>query len=134
MTGMDRRLAVQQAAGWGLFAGLSGSAVAVVPQEAERPSNPAALADESDSQSGDAIENRDRECVLAAGMTPEEADCWKLAAELAGKFFALPELHPSDQPDIANAIHVVQHRLLSRPTYRAYHEAHKTLGTDAPQP
>ncbi|QEH35434.1 hypothetical protein OJF2_39860 [Aquisphaera giovannonii] len=70
----------------------------------------------------------DRKCVLGSGMTEAEADCWKLAAELAGKFFDLPELHPMDKQEIATAIHVIQHRLLSRPTYRKYIELHKTLG------
>lgn len=69
--------------------------------------------------------DRDRRAVIDAGMTEAEADCWALAAELAGKFFALPELHPLDKQEIATAIHVVQHRLLSRPTYRKYLESHK---------
>ena len=37
-----------------------------------------------------------------------------------------------DKQDITNAIHVVQFRLLSRPTYRKYKEAHKTLGEKKP--
>lgn len=67
----------------------------------------------------------DRDFVLASGMTVEEADCWELAARTAGAFFALPELHPMDKQEIANAIHVIQNKLLSRPTYRAYLEIAK---------
>lgn len=67
----------------------------------------------------------DRAAVLAAGMTDQEADCWKLAADLAGAFFALPELHPMDSSEVATAVHVIQNKLLSRPTYRAYIAAHK---------
>ena len=67
----------------------------------------------------------DRRAVLAAGMTEEEADCWAAAADVAGKFFALPDLHPMDDQEVANAVHVIQNKLLSRPTYRAYLAAHK---------
>lgn len=74
--------------------------------------------------------DRDRKAVLAAGMTEAEADCWAMAAELAGKFFALPELHPMDKQEIATAIHVIQHRLLSRPTYRNYLESHKNMAKE----
>ncbi len=67
----------------------------------------------------------DREVVLAVGMTEAEADCWALAAQVAGKFFELPELHPMDQQEVASAIHVIQNKLLSRPTYRGYLELAK---------
>ena len=64
----------------------------------------------------------DRECVVRSGMTEDEADCWELAARLAGKFFELPQLHPMDKQEVATAIHVIQNKLLSRPTYRRYRE------------
>jgi hypothetical protein len=67
-------------------------------------------------------ENVDRGFVLAAGMTEAEADCWELAAKAAGAFFALPELHPMDAQEVATAIHIIQNKLLSRPTYRKYLE------------
>jgi hypothetical protein len=67
----------------------------------------------------------DRESVLAAGMTEAEADCWELVAKTAGKYFELPELHPMDRQEIASAIHLVQNKLLSRPTYRRYLELAK---------
>ncbi len=69
----------------------------------------------------------ERDCVLAAGMTPDEADCWELTAKVAGKYFELPELHPMEKQEIASAIHIIQYRLLSRPTYRKYKEVHKKL-------
>jgi hypothetical protein len=53
-------------------------------------------------------------------MTGAEADCWELAARLAGQFLALPQLHPMDQQEVAQAIHVIQNKLLGRPTYRKY--------------
>ena len=68
---------------------------------------------------------QDRKFVLSCGMTDAEADCWELAARTAGKFFALPELHPMDRQEIATAIHVIQNKLLSRPTYRRYLELAK---------
>jgi len=67
--------------------------------------------------------------VIASGLTEGEADCWELAARTAGAFFALPELHPMDKQEVANAIHVIQNKLLSRPTYRTYLEtARKARG------
>lgn len=68
----------------------------------------------------------DREMVIACGMTPEEADCWEYAAKAAGKFFDLPKLHPMDDQEVASAIHILQNKLLSRPTYRRYLEMAKS--------
>lgn len=68
---------------------------------------------------------KDRDFVIAAGMTDKEADCWELAAKTAGAFFDLLELHPMDKAEIATAIHVIQNKLLSRPTYRKYLEIAK---------
>lgn len=65
---------------------------------------------------------KDRDFVIAAGMTEKEADCWELAAKTAGAFFDLPEMHPMDKAEISTAIHVIQNKLLSRPTYRKYLE------------
>jgi len=69
----------------------------------------------------------DRDCVVAAGLTSDEADCWELTAKVAGKYFELPELHPMEKQEIASAIHIIQYRLLSRPTYRKYKETVKKL-------
>jgi hypothetical protein len=65
---------------------------------------------------------KDRDFVIAAGMTEKEADCWELIAKAAGAFFDLPEMHPMDKAEVSSAIHVVQNKLLSRPTYRKYLE------------
>jgi hypothetical protein len=70
-------------------------------------------------------EQADRRRVIAAGMTEDEAECWSAVADAAGKFFKLPKLHPMDDHEVAHAIHVVQHKLLSRPTYRKYLELAK---------
>ena len=75
-------------------------------------------------------QDRDRKNVMAAGMTAEEADCWKLAAQTAGAFFKLPELHPMDNHEIAQAIHIIQNKLLGRPTYRRYLELSKQGATE----
>jgi len=77
---------------------------------------------------GDEEPSADRTAVLSVGMTEAEADCWSLAGRLAGAFFELPDLHPMDDQEVAQAIHVIQNKLLSRPTYRAYLAAHKTEG------
>lgn len=67
----------------------------------------------------------DRKRVLAVGMTEAEADCWALIARAAGKFFDLPKLHPMDDQEVAQAVHVIQNKLLARPTYRKYLELAK---------
>lgn len=67
----------------------------------------------------------DQTYVMAAGMTEAEAKCWKLIAEAAGAFFALPEMHPTDGAEVATAVHVIQNKLLGRPTYRKYLELAK---------
>lgn len=69
----------------------------------------------------------DRQCVIASGMTEAEADCWEAIADAAGKFFQLPKLHPMDDQEVAQAIHIIQNKLLSRPTYRKYKEMSKVL-------
>ncbi|MFB9905726.1 hypothetical protein [Allokutzneria oryzae] len=65
-------------------------------------------------------ELKDRKRCLDAGLTEDEADCWLLVARAGAKFFELPELHPSTKPEVAQAIHVMQDKLLMRPTYRKY--------------
>jgi hypothetical protein len=64
----------------------------------------------------------ERERAMACGMIAEEAECWELTVSLARRWFALPNLHESDDPEVVHAIHVVQNKLLSRPTYRQYLE------------
>ena len=76
---------------------------------------------------------RDQEFVIAAGMTEDEADCWKKIAEAAGAFFKLPELHAMDSQEVASAIHIVQNKLLARPTYRKYLELAKQAHSDDKQ-
>jgi len=75
----------------------------------------------------------DRAFVIASGMTEGEADCWELAAKTAGAFFALPELHAMDRQEVASAIHVIQNKLLSRPTYRHYLEVAKKARGQSPK-
>lgn len=64
----------------------------------------------------------DRQRIIACGMTEAEADCWETLAEAIGMFFKLPKLHPADAEEVALAAHVIQQKLLSRPTYRKYLE------------
>lgn len=74
----------------------------------------------------------DRQAVLAAGMTEAEADCWELAADLAGRMLALPSDHPMQEHEIAHELHAIQNRLLARVTYRNYIEHAKRLHGDPP--
>lgn len=108
MDDLTRRAALHQATGAGLLAALNAgtAAGAAADDPAPKPQT-------------------DRDCVLGAGMTEAEADCWEAAAQAAGLFFALPEMHPMDKQEVASAIHILQNKLLSRPTYRRYLELTK---------
>src|SRR5690606_13468361 len=89
------------------FAG--GLAAAAAAQEAPTPDprgeTPAPTPDEAGDAAGDAAAGateeeflaKDRARIRACGLTEAEAECWELAARLAGAFFALPELHRSDE-------------------------------------
>lgn len=109
MNDPTRRGVLQQTAALGL-------AAALVPEAA------AAQDEKKDDKKAD---NADRQRVLAVGMTEDEADCWELTGKAAGKFFSLPQLHPMDRQEVASAIHIIQNKLLSRPTYRRYLELAK---------
>jgi len=78
-----------------------------------------------DGEKSEKIAKSEREHVMSVGFTEAEAECWELTANAAGKFFSLPRLHPSDAQEVATAIHVIQNKLLSRPTYRQYLHAAK---------
>jgi hypothetical protein len=108
MDELTRRAALQRTAGANLLASLV----------------PAAAVEAVGDDPVD-VPKEERGRVLSVGMTEGEADCWELAANLAGKFCALPQLHPLDKQEVATAIHVVQNKLLSRPTYRRYLESFK---------
>ncbi|MEO1529891.1 MAG: hypothetical protein AAFX06_31135 [Planctomycetota bacterium] len=79
-------------------------------------------------------EKTDKDFVLEAGLTEDEAECWSKVAEAAGALLQLPELHPMDKHEIASAIHIVQNKLLSRPTYRKYLAAAKQAREGTPRP
>ena len=108
MAKLTRRGALRRTAGASLITTLA-SAAAAQPADKGPPDVP----------------KEERSKVLSVGMTELEADCWELAANLAGKFFALPQLHPMDKQEVATAIHVIQNKLLSRPTYRRYLDSFK---------
>lgn len=84
-----------------------------------------AMAQEEEKKSPEAKPTADHLAVTEAGLTEAEAECWAKVAEAAGAFFQLPELHPLDKAEVATAVHVIQNKLLGRPTYRKYLAAHK---------
>ncbi len=63
----------------------------------------------------------DRDFVLEAGMTEAEADCWDAANQFAGAYLGLEPMGQGHEH--IHAIHVLQEKMLSRPTYRRYLEA-----------
>ncbi|MEM7477304.1 MAG: hypothetical protein AAF483_20155 [Planctomycetota bacterium] len=85
-------------------------------------------ANDSDAESS---ASKDRKAIMAAGLNEAEADCWAKIAEAAGAFFELPELHPLDKSEVATAVHVIQNKLLGRPTYRTYIASHKAQSGEA---
>ncbi len=107
MEKMTRRDAVGIAALAGTFA--VAQLIANPAQAAEKPI-------------GEQDEQAERKRVIDCGLTEAEADCWILVSKAAAKFFELPVLHPTDGQEVAQAIHVVQQKLLSRPAYRKYKE------------
>ncbi len=60
----------------------------------------------------------ERDFVMEAGMTEAEADCWDDASAFAGAYLRLTPMD-SDHEHI-HAIHVLQEKLMVRPTYRRY--------------
>ena len=65
-------------------------------------------------------EKNDKQAVLSAGMTEQEAEAWSHIAESAKLLLELTEMHTADKREIAEAIHIIQQKLLARPTYRKY--------------
>ena len=116
MDELTRRSALRQTAGAGLFVALTPAATAGAEPAAD---------DTKARDKATELPEGERDRVMAVGMTEAEAECWEFAAKTAGKFFSLPELHPMDKQEIATAIHVIQNKLLSRPTYRRYVELAK---------
>lgn len=113
--GINRRSAITGALIGGITASL-GTGTAVTTAHLNSLQEP----QEDTQEPADYNEDKDRQAVKAAGFTDDEAECWKLIAEATGKFFELPELHPMDKQEVATAVHVIQNKLLSRPTYRTY--------------
>jgi hypothetical protein len=110
MQHVTRRTALKLAATAGIVAAAGPVGNATADEKGTVPSGPDPM---------------DRERIMAAGMTAEEADAWELTAKLVGKLFQLPKLHVMDDHELTHAIHVLQYRLLSRPTYRRYLELSK---------
>lgn len=108
MTNVSRREAIGFATGAAAFA--------LCPTRAGAQAGVPAAVD-------DAAEWRaERERVMSLGFTEDEALCWEHIARAAAKFFELPVLSELDAHEIAEATHVFQNKLLSRPTYRRYVE------------
>ena len=80
------------------------------------------------------IDRTEIERMKSVGFTKAEAECWVLAYKLANKFFELPDLHPTDDHEVTHAIHVVQNKLLARPTYRRYRELAREGSSETPRP
>lgn len=98
---------------------LSSGSIALMPGAARSQS----CEDERVTDSPDAQTwAEERAKVISVGFTEDEAECWELIARAAGKFFELPELHPSDATEVAEAVHLIQTKLMSRPTYRRYRQ------------
>lgn len=60
-----------------------------------------------------------RNNLVEFGMTDDEIDLWEKLADVAGRFLALPVLHPMEQQEAVHDLHNLQARLLGRPGLRA---------------
>ena len=71
--------------------------------------------------------SKNRLAILARALAAIGSRCsvQQVSYSREEKFFNLPELHPMDRQEVASAIHILQNKLLSRPTYRKYIEAAK---------
>ncbi|HEX6996214.1 MAG TPA: hypothetical protein VF339_18945 [Gammaproteobacteria bacterium] len=98
----------------------SAASVGVLPASAVRAQEGAGGAYDDDDRWA-----AERARVRELGFTEDEALCWEYIGRAAGKFFELPVLHELDAHEIAEAVHVFQNKLLSRPTYRRYLELAK---------
>ena len=99
---------------------LAGALLTPIPAQAAQKSK-----DENGKEA--TTPSADRKAIMAAGLNEQEADCWRAIAEAAGALFELEELHPMDKAEVANAVHIIQNKLLSRPTYRTYIATHKKM-------
>jgi hypothetical protein len=97
-----------------VLAGLAG--VSLLTASFSRGSEPF---NEPSSEPTNAL-STDKERIMAAGLTDKEAETWRLTAETAKAFFELPVLHSMDSHEVASAIHVIQNKLLARPSFREH--------------
>lgn len=87
--------------------GLATAAVAVLAESAEAQLPADRLAQE-------------QAVVQRCGLTASESDCWVLTAQLADTVLKLPDMTQEDRQELTTAIHLIQNKLLSRPTVRRY--------------
>ena len=108
-------------AGAAAVAGLAPAGASADEQRAAAAAAAAAPAQDLEAQPnipGDPTVDRKR--VLACGFTDAEADCWVAVNTACEKYFGLPKLHVMDDHELAHAFHVLQYRLMMRPTFRQY--------------
>ena len=55
-------------------------------------------------------------------LTPQEIAVATLAGQVATDFAALPQLHPSDLPDVVFHVHAIQSIVMARSAQRAHPE------------
>jgi hypothetical protein len=56
------------------------------------------------------------------GLTPEEIEVVRLAAQVYVKFKELPQAHPSDHDDLLGHVHSIQRIVMIRAAIRAHPE------------
>lgn len=65
------------------------------------------------------VDPRSRHRLVEYGMTEQEIELWYDLGTLAGQFYELPTLHPTEWNETAAELHRLQDRLLARPGLRA---------------
>lgn len=124
MTGSDRRRLLQTAA----LTSAAALAAAALPGTAAADEGDKNYELTDDQCKWTDAERLDYRNIRIAGFTHDEAICWLLVARATLAFFDLPELHPSDVPEVVTFVHGIQGKLLGRPTYREYMDAYENNG------
>jgi hypothetical protein len=65
-------------------------------------------------------EDKRSDSAASSVLQGPEVAAWQAVGHAAGLVMRLPDEHPMEKQEFANAFHLIQFYLMSRPTYREY--------------
>ena len=68
--------------------------------------------------------------INTPGLTDQEKDLLKQAADLYNGFYDLPDKHPSDMPEMRYHIHAIQSKIMGRVAVRLHPELFTDFRTE----